>query len=352
MLALQDNTGIIHFHSEYSFDGRVPLKDILRAARRNSIDFLMLTDHACLTAREKGMEGWRDDVLLIVGQEITPRFNHYLAFGIHTPITVDDDEEIPPQVYIDEVNRQGGMGFIAHPDHEGTELFHVKHFPWTDWNVSDYTGIGIWDFMSDWQSSLVNYPVAAMSYLFPAFFLRGPRRITLERWDSLTRQHKVVGIGELDNHDTPWRILGLTLSVFPFTRAFRFVRTHVLTDEPLSGDGDRDASVILNALSRGRAYIAMEYFRNAKGFEFILSNGGNVATMGDTFPLKKVADLSVRVPFSVRIRIIKDGVLWWEGEADHAEASVVAKGVYRVEAYLKSWGTFRPWIFSNPIYVL
>lgn len=232
MGAWHDYTGVIHIHSEHSFDGRAPLEDILRAARRNGIDFLMLTDHACLTARENGMEGWRDDVLLIVGQEITPRFNHYLAFGIHTPITVDDGEEIPPQVYIDEVNRQGGIGFIAHPDHEGTELFHVKHFPWTEWDVSDYAGIGIWDFMSDWQSSLNNYPLSVMSYLCPVYFLRGPKRVTLERWDRLTGGHKIVGIGELDNHDTHWKIGPFTVSVFTFSRAFRFVRTHVLSDEP------------------------------------------------------------------------------------------------------------------------
>jgi hypothetical protein len=351
MGAWHDYTGVIHIHSEHSFDGRAPLEDILRAARRNGIDFLMLTDHACLTARENGMEGWRDDVLLIVGQEITPRFNHYLAFGIHTPITVDDGEEIPPQVYIDEVNRQGGIGFIAHPDHEGTELFHVKHFPWTEWDVSDYAGIGIWDFMSDWQSSLNNYPLSVMSYLCPVYFLRGPKRVTLERWDRLTGGHKIVGIGELDNHDTHWKIGPFTVSVFTFSRAFRFVRTHVLSDEPLRRDGNRDISVVLNALSRGRVYIAMEYFHNAKGFEFVISDGCNAVTMGDTFILKNQAELSIRVPVSAKIRIIRDGVLWWEGRETHKNASITDKGVYRVEVYSKSWGTFRPWIFSNPIYV-
>ncbi len=351
MLALNDYTGIIHFHSEYSYDGRVPLQDILGAARKNGIDFLMLTDHSCLTAKENGMEGWHDNVLLIVGQEITPRFNHYLAFGIDHPIEVEENQEISPQNYIDEVSQRGGVGFIAHPDHEGTEMFHVKHFPWTDWNVLNYTGIGIWDFMTDWQSSLSNYPVAVMSYLFPAFFLRGPRKITLDRWDSLNRQLKIVGIGELDNHDTPRKVFFLMLSVFPFKRAFRFVRTHVVTEEPFSGDADEDVAIILNALRRGRVYVAMEYFREAAGFQFVLSDGDDVATMGDTFALRTSAVASIRVPVSARIRLIKDGHPCWEGEAAHADVSVVTKGVYRVEASLKTWGKFRPWIYSNPIYV-
>lgn len=351
MLELHDHTGIIHLHSEYSYDGRVPIHDILQAARKNSIDFLMLTDHACLTAKEKGLEGWHKQVLLIVGQEIAPRFNHYLAFGIDTPIEVDENDEPEPQLYIDEVKKKGGIGFIAHPDHEGTEMFHVKHFPWTDWNVIDYTGIGIWDFMTDWQSSLVNYPVAIMSYCFPAFFLRGPRKITLDRWDSLNSHLKIVGIGELDNHDTPKKISALTLSVFPFNKAFRFVRTHVITDDPFTGSNDNDVSIILDALKRGRAYIAMEYFREATGFRFFLSDDNNAVTLGDTFVLRKNAVASIHTPVPAKIRLIRDGITFWEDETAHAKVSITTKGVYRTEVYLNSWGKFRPWIFSNPIYV-
>ena len=82
-------------------------------------------------------------------------------------------------------------------------MFHVKHYPWTDWSVTGYTGMGIWDFMTDWQNSLTGYLRAVLSYAFPALFLRGPSPKTLERWDRLSQERRVVGIGELDNHDTP-----------------------------------------------------------------------------------------------------------------------------------------------------
>ena len=181
-----DYTGIIHSHSAYSFDGRAPIGEILEAARINGIDFVMLTDHSNLRAKEEGFEGWHGDTLLIVGQEIAPRFNHYLAFQIDTPVVIAEDEpDSDPQAYVDEVLARGGMGFIAHPDHEGTELFHVKHYPWLDWSVTGYTGIGIWDFMTDWQNTLRGYPRSILSFLFPAFFLTGPRKVTLERWDRL-----------------------------------------------------------------------------------------------------------------------------------------------------------------------
>ena len=146
---LKDYAAVIHLHSAYSFDGRAPITAILDAARQGGIDVLMLTDHSTIRAREDGFEGWHDGILLIVGEEIAPRFNHYLAFGHRQAIACAEKQpDLTPQAYIDRVRDGGGMGFIAHPDHTGTPLFHVKHYPWTDWSVTGYTGMGIWDFMT------------------------------------------------------------------------------------------------------------------------------------------------------------------------------------------------------------
>jgi len=346
-----DYRGVIHLHSKYSYDGRIAVGDILTAARRADIDFLMLTDHSCLAARRQGQEGWHEGVLLVVGQEITPRFNHYLAFGMDREIEADEQDEMPPQAYIDDVRRSGGIGFIAHPDHEGTEMFHVKHFPWNDWNVSGYTGLGIWDFMTDWQSSLTSYPRAMLSFLMPALFLKGPRDVTLARWDRLTRRAKIVGIGELDNHDTPQKVLGITFNVFRFSRAFRFISTHLLLERPFTGDASRDIPALLAALAHGRAYAALEFFHPSAGFSFWISDGHCAATMGDTFRRTAAAGLDVALPTKGKIRIIKDGRLFHERIAREVHCVVHDSGVYRVEVELKSYLKYRPWIFSNPIYV-
>lgn len=349
---LYDYTGVIHFHSDHSFDGRVPVREILKAAGKNGIDFLMLTDHSSLDARKEGIEGWNENVLLVVGQEISPRFNHFIAFGIDAPISVDQDgENIPPQSYIDKVRNEGGLGFISHPDHEGTKMFHVKHYPWVDWSVSGYTGLGVWDFMTDWQSSLRGHVRAICSYMFPVLFLRGPKEVTLNRWDKLNQKTRVVGIGELDNHDTPAKLLGLNLRVFSFQRAFKFIRTHILMDEPFEKDGKKDIINLLNALNRGRAYIAQEYFREAKGFSFFLYDKSRKVTMGDDFPLKSRATLQVKLPERGKIRVIKDGRVFREKVSRALECTIDDGGVYRIEVYLARIGKYRPWIFSNPIYV-
>jgi hypothetical protein len=352
MSHLYDYTGIIHIHSAYSFDGRTSVQGILEAANKNGIDFIMLTDHSNLRAKEEGFEGWHRDTLLIVGQEITPRFNHYLAFRIDVPVIIPEgDPDIDPQIYIDQVRTQDGIGFIAHPDHKGAEMFHVKHYPWINWTVTGYTGIGIWDFMTDWQSSLNGYIKALFSFFFPAFFLMGPKKKTLQRWDHLNRISRVVGIGELDNHATIRKVMGFRVSVFPFMKALKFVRTHVITEKPLVKDSKKDIELLLSALKQGRVYAAGEYYRKAKGFSFTLTDDSRSATMGDDFILDSQASLTAMLPATAKVRIIKDGNPLREEITNNLTCRIDQEGIYRVEAYLKIWGRYIPWIFSNPIYV-
>jgi hypothetical protein len=350
-LNLRDVAGVIHLHSAYSFDGHAPMGEIVAAANRCGVDFLMLTDHSTLQARREGWEGWHDGTLLIVGEEIAPRFNHYLAFGLREEVSPPElSSALPSQTIIDRVRAGGGIGFIAHPDHEGTALFHVKHYPWTDWSVSGYTGLGIWDFMTDWQNSLTGYLRALLSYAFPALFLRGPAAATLARWDALTQKQPVVGIGELDNHKTPMRLGGITLSVFPFTRVFRLIRTHLLT-APLTGDAGTDTAALLEALNNGRAYVALDHYRSSTGFSLLLTEGEQSATLGDEFFLRREAELQVLLPCEARVRIIRNGALFHQAMGKKLSVAIGEPGVYRVEAALRVFGRYRPWIFSNPIYV-
>ncbi len=351
-LNLTDHAGVIHLHSAYSFDGRAHLPEIIAAANECGLDFLLLTDHGTLQARTDGWEGWQNGTLVVVGEEVAPRFNHLLAFGLGESImTATDPPETGPQTYLDRVRKNGGIGLIAHPDHEGTDLFHVKHYPWTDWSVTGYTGLGIWDFMTDWQNGLNGYFRAFLSYLFPALFLAGPSPATLARWDRLTQERRVVGIGELDNHDSLIRIGAIRLAVFPFKRVFRTIRTHILTAGPLSGNSSADIAAILDALRNGRAYAALDHYRCSSGFSLSLTEDDRIATMGDQFVLHRQADLRISVPFRASIRILRNGTDFHREQGNAISVPVREPGVYRIEAYLNYFGRLRPWIFSNPIYV-
>jgi hypothetical protein len=349
---MHEYTGVIHFHSEYSNDGRAPIPAIIEAARENKIDILMLTDHENLDVRSSGQEGWHGNVLLISGEEICPsQFNHYLAFGAREPLSRYFSEETGPQTVIDRVRDEGGIGIIAHPDHEGTELFHVKQYAWKHWPVSGFTGMGIWDFMTDWQSSLSGYAKGMASYFFPAFFLRGPRKETLERWDELNQTARVAGVGELDNHDTPYKFMGKIWSVFPFRKAFRFIRSHFILESPLQHDKDADIASVYEALRNGRIFVSLDYFGQARGFLFTVVQDGRELHLGDDQAFAGKAHARVRTPGPGRIRLLRDGSPVAEVTGESLELELREKGVYRVEVYNRAYGCYRPWIFSNPIYL-
>ncbi len=351
---MHEYTGVIHIHSEYSFDGRTPVSEMIRAARMSGVHFLALTDHACVTARERGWEGWHDGVLVIVGQEISPRFNHYLAFGSCGTVDIPDDTEgVAPQSYIDRVHEAGGIGFIAHPDHRGAPVFHVKHYPWTDWDVSGFTGIGIWDFMTDWQQSLTGQFLAFASYLMPALFLRGPERETLARWDALGRERRIPGIGECDNHDTKKQWFGVTLPVFPFSRVLPILRTHILTEEPLSGEPGPAVVTVLEALEQGRSFVANDWLKPSVGFRFYAERPGGIVVMGGEVPfrLAEKCVLHVQAPGVARIRLLRDGRTIREERGRSLSVPAPGPGVYRVEVDRWAWGRRRPWIYSNPVYL-
>jgi hypothetical protein len=377
-----DYAGAVHFHSNYSYDGNVSIDEIVEDAKDAGLDFIMLTDHFGLDAKKDGYEGWHGDVLLIVGEEISPRYNHYLAFNIKEPITLDKDA-VKPQEYIDGVNNQGGFGIIAHPDHEGTGLFGVKPFPWTDWSVKGYTGMSIWDLQTDWQDKLKGYPSAILSYFFPSYCLSGAREVTLKRWDELNKEKRVTGIGEIDNHNTKRRLFGFDFYIFNFGYAFKTIRTHILTERPFKhnplthpspsrGEGEgggEDIDIVYQAIKEGRVYVAHEYWHSAKGFLFTIGDNENEAGIGGEFILKnKPAFIKVNLPIHGLIKIMRNGEKIYEispspltspqtGREKRRGASnnlgfsleIKEKGIYRVEVYQKILGKYRPWIYSNHI---
>jgi hypothetical protein len=122
-------------------------------------------------------------------------------------------------------------------------------------------------------------------------------------------------------------------------------------DEPVEKDGKKDIMNLLSALNNGRVYIAQEYFREAKGFSFFLYDKNRKVTMGDDFFLKSRGTLQVRLPEPGKIRVIKDGQVFRERVSQGLECAIDERGVYRVEVYLERIGKYRPWIFSNPVYV-
>lgn len=355
MLPLHDYAGCIHFHSSYSYDAYRSPEAIIQSALRAGLDYAILTDHFSLQARDDGWEKVHQangkSLLFLVGEELSPRYNHYLALNLIKPVIVSKTL-LDAQEMIDAVSAQGGFGFIAHPFHGGSTFVGVRAYPWVSWEVKGFAGMSIWDLVGDWTSALGSPWGVLKAALSPIRVLRGPHPAALQRWDELAAQGHIAAIGEVDNHGNVKTFLGFSKRIFDFDFAFRTVRTHVLLEQPLSGKLEADRAAVLTALRKGQSYISLDYWKDPKGFTFEVFDDHQRVHMGGEFQRGGPALLEVKVPPGGRIELIRDGrVIWMESSRSHFQRDVDMPGVYRVQVQQRAAGRWRPWIYSNPIWV-
>jgi hypothetical protein len=336
---MRDLACVVHLHSTYS-DGTGTVKQIARAARRARADVVLLTDHDTLAAKRNGEEGWYGDVLLLVGEEVTPRGgNHYLAFGI-------DDEighaGLDGAGICNAVRAAGGFGFAAHPFSEGSKrIKRARPMPFGSLDCDALHGVELWSFVNDTGEAIESVPQMLRFLLAPARALERPPARNTRAWDELCRTRRVVAIGGLDAHQYGKRIGPFVpLRLMAYHRSFRFIRTHVLVDEP----PDREA--VYAALREGRCYIAVDSLAPAGGFAF---EAGDLP-MGAEAPAGR-RTLEVRAPAEAKLRLLRDGREIAAGFGRALDTEVEEPGVYRVEASRRAHGRDRTWILSNPIYL-
>jgi len=342
--------GNLHIHSRHS-DGGGNTAEIASAAKRAGLDFIALNDHAHLTRLHLEEEGYHKGILVLVGSEIGTRFHHYLAYDVKTQI---DGERLSPQEVIHAVAGQGGFGFIAHPFEKGMPYIEKGiAYTWNDWSVKGFTGICIWNFTSRWKEEVRSFWSALFQLFFKRYTLKGPSTRTLSTWDRLCRERRVVAIGGSDAHGSTVK-KGL-ISFTPLTYEFLLgtITTHVLLDDPLQGDPEQDKGLIYRSLKEGSCFLAHDGLAPSRGFRFTFIKNGDEAgvEMGQEAEGSH-GILMIALPSHGFIRVIRNGALYKRGYGSELAVRVYEKGIYRVEVLRKTamWG-FRPWIFSNPIYL-
>ena len=286
-----DVVGAIHIHTTYSHDAHGRFEDVVRVANAQRLDYCILTEHNNLRALRDGKQGWHGMTLVLVGAELSTRSGHYLALNVSEEI----DRYQPVQDIIDEVNRQGGLGFIAHP--------YFKKARWKDWTATGFTGIEAYnvahDTLDENRVRLVFWTLTAPAGPFYFSILDRPYD-PLAKWDEMIRRHgRVVGIGSTDAHE--FRLGGLTFA--PYEIMFQMVRTHLLIpSETLTADA------VYEALRNGHAYFAIELVAEAKGFSFLAAVGTRVAgVMGDEIAFEPTLHLMTWLPTSAQLTLYKDG---------------------------------------------
>lgn len=341
---MNEYVGAIHMHSIYS-DGSGTVEEIVGYANEVGLDYIMITDHNTLRALNEGYEGWHNNTLLLVGCEINDKENknHYLAFGIDEAFST----RLSAKEYVKKVKSAGGIGFIAHPHEKRSSMKEHPAFPWTEWDTNDFTGIEIWNHMSEWMEGLTEEN-KYQHFVHPLRSVAGPPAETLQKWDELNQARKVVGIGGVDAHAHKINVLGFfEVEVFPYKVLFKSVRTHVLMNEKIdTKDFHKSKSLIYESLRNGRCFVSNYYHGDATGFRFFAESDNKIFQIGDYISLKGKVKLRVFLPnISGKINLICNGKLVDEVENSDCEFIIRQKGAYRVEVFLEG----KAWIFSNHI---
>lgn len=193
--------GDAHIHSVHSWpEAWESIREIASDAKTFGLEWIIMTDHSYWLDSAEWEQGRRESqeaeaatgVVCMYGEEISVNefgggsynIGHYLGYGLTSFIP-----SLPPynpwpsepeaQDAIDEVNDQGGVGFIAHPM---ASIF----FGWENFAVSDYTGIEVWNGAWGWDDE-------AALHLWD--------KLLVQALIGVTNKH-VVGIGNSDAH--PW----------------------------------------------------------------------------------------------------------------------------------------------------
>ncbi len=247
----------------------------------------------------------------------------------------------------------GGYTFLAHPHDRAVPLIGENDYAWRDWDIEGFTGLELWNYMSSFKEVATAWWRLIPAIFWPDRFINGPDPNTLAKWDALLAGHRRVSVlGGSDAHGFIRKIGPFKIVIYPYEQLFRAVNTHLLLDEPPTGQFDQDKPRILAAIGRGRGWVGYDLLHPTRGFRFS-AQGQNRGTMGDTILFNERATLQVFLPTKARIEVIFQGELIAEGvDAVTLLTEVERPGAYRVACYLPHKGRERGWIYSNPIYLV
>jgi len=336
---MREYIGALHVHSCYS-DGSGTVREITAAARRAGLDFLALADHDTLRAKADGWQGWHDDVLVIVAVEIScQRSCHVVAFGARDVV---DLMWKPVRRVLFDLKSQGAAAFVAHAQPAHILGYPLKAVQLHEWEIPGFTGVELWSFMHDICDGLTPWRIPSFLYTWRRR-IRGPDAGVLAHWDRITQTCRFVAVGSLDNHAIAVPVIGTR--ILPYEEGFKTLRTHVFCED-LEGEV-ADAGRLIEALCKGRAFIALDMLADARGFRFEAVQGDAVLHMGEEHRWRGPVVFRAASPVEAGLVLLRNGVVAAQADGTDLEFRATEPGVYRVEAHRRG----HPWVYTNPIYL-
>ncbi len=352
--------GVVHVHTDRS-DGLSSPDEVAAAAARAGLSFVIFTDHGDAT-RQPDPPMYRSGVLCIDAVEISTSGGHYVAIGLPAaPYPLRGEA----RDVVEDVRRMGGLGFAAHPDSPKAEM------QWADWHLP-FDGVEILNLDTIWRrflyapgwqpkrrllQALLAYPLRPEESIgnlltvsdsngsaYAALVARrvAPAIVTVDA-------HAKVSLADVDPGDNRWAL------PFPgYEIVFNTLQVRLWPAQPLTGDANADAALIIDALGKGRLYGVNVSLAAPPAFEFFAEGHHGMAPQGSVLDAGTPATLRVRSNAPPGFETIL---------FQNAEAIIVAPertvqmeiddtpAVYRVEIRAADRPGRPVWIVSNPIYV-
>ena len=322
--------GVFHVHTEYSHDSKASLDLVIETARKAGLDFVAVTDHNNMKAREVyGTMKATDRPLVIIGTELSTRHGHLIAIGIkEQPPDIENTQEI-----INLIHKQGGIAILAHP-------WSLRK-PWTNWNVEHFDGFEVFCFSDIFYSEGIRGLLPKGLFSPPAAFLKSVLKTSdsaFQFWDhELRKGRPVAAFGGTDAH-LKWQWHGFTFE--NLLMSFQSVTMYVLADE-------LKEETIIDSLAGGRSFIAFEAHGLAQDFSFSASSQDQTVHIGESISAQSPVLLTVQAPDHSQTSLIHDGKVIAESLGTALEVEAREAGTYRAEVYREG----KLWIISNPIYM-
>ncbi|MDQ3323658.1 MAG: hypothetical protein M3525_14670, partial [Acidobacteriota bacterium] len=266
-----DYKGVIHVHTALGGHSTGSFNELIGAAQKNNLDFVVLTEHtsrlydtSALTLR-----GVHQGVLFVNGNEANAK-NDDRFLILDGFSDADLLKQIDTPDFLRKVRAENKLAFITYPEN------------FSSWD-SDFDGVEVFSLYTNGKQMSVPFFLLDALWSFRAYpeltiadYFKRPDA-NLKKFDEITAVKKSTLFAGSDAHsnlgahifgdDAGGKLINLKFD--RYETIFRLVRTHVLIEreKPLTRE------TLLDALKNGRAYIGFDVLSNAAGFSFTAENG-------------------------------------------------------------------------------
>jgi hypothetical protein len=358
-------TGVLSIHTEKSHDAVGTLTDVVNAARKAGLDFVVLGDHPPVdTIFGNAVEPSRylGGVLVVPGIELVALdVGRLLVVGLDSTVFIWR-KGLDPLAEL--VSEHEALTFVVHGrSSRARERWHAETTTGAaGWEVLDVSEAARRRLDGPWAlyhllSLVSTLPLGLGHESLLRLNREGFDVPAVAAFDSLRLGRRLTATAGLNHH--PKVEIG-SWSIPPYGPAFRTLGNHVILDRELSADPRKAEQELADALRRGSVYISRGDFEAARGFQLAIGgNGRNAPAIGEETPYE--GGMVLRAGFGERwrsrllYRLMRDGeeVAWFRGS--DLEWRVPGPGLYRVEVYRYTARisgllfNLRPWIFTNPV---